>query len=172
MHTRTKWPGLDRYRHTPRRPDSPLENFLRVGSRLPSRLSVNTNSLHPTSIPQESTLSIPTSFGYDALSGSPTLYPSPADLAIQAQSLGFSSASENEGGGPIYVQAQGLRGGRPPRRSWLVCLLLNIQGAGLAPARPCQIRRDRETTTCRSRKNPDDVLSVPWGRASRPPART
>src|ERR1700693_6376797 len=38
-----------------------------------------------------------------------------------------------EGGGPIYVQAHGLRGGRPPRRSWLVCLMLKIQGAGLGP---------------------------------------
>src|ERR1700693_4227829 len=41
-----------------------------------------------------------------------------------------------EGGGPIYVQAHGLRGGRPPRRSWLVCLMLKIQGEGLAPPAP------------------------------------
>src|ERR1700693_645954 len=43
-----------------------------------------------------------------------------------------------EGGGPIYVQAHGLRGGRPPRRSWLVCLMLKIQGAGLGPPAPAE----------------------------------
>src|ERR1700693_4260701 len=41
-----------------------------------------------------------------------------------------------EGGGPIYVQAHGLRGGRPPRRSWLVCLMLKIQGAAVSAGEP------------------------------------
>src|SRR6266542_6492081 len=72
-----------------------------------------------------------------------------------------------EGGGPIYVQARGLRGGRPPRRSWLVCLMPKIQGAGLAPARLYQSSRRGETTCPSDATIPFDMPSGPTSRVRR-----
>src|ERR1700693_1381502 len=50
----------------------------------------------------------------------------PCKFRLKRPQILFSIAEE--GGGPIYVQAHGLRGGRPPRRSWLACLMLEVQG--------------------------------------------